>query len=259
MIRERACGAIIRSVEVVRSSAVSPYDPGRFAEGLAGQRIIGVERRAKNILLYLSNEEVIRVHLRMTGHFYVIPNARLQPTATRLAFHLSRRRALILDDPRAFGRVTRHTAADLRALLDAYGPEPLSDAFTPAVLADAARRSRGPAKVFLMDQSRIAGLGNIWAAESLFAARIHPATPMNHLSAHRIRRLHAAIVAVLHDAVQSALVIVQAYPSSFPDADLLNVSVYQREGQPCVRCGRSIERMVQAGRSTYFCPRCQRP
>jgi formamidopyrimidine-DNA glycosylase len=184
-----------------------------------------VERRAKNILLHLSGGLCARVHLRMTGNLYLIPDVRFRPVHARMVCELEDGRGLILDDPRLLGRIHLHPAAALSELLGALGPEPLSPDFTPAWLGQAARRSRKPAKLFLMDQTRVAGLGNIYAAEALFAAGIHPGRIMSSLSARRVQALHSAIVAVLSDALQSAL---RAYsgPGVFNEAEEFPAAVY---------------------------------
>ena len=128
------------------------------------------------------------------------------------------------------------------------GPEPLTEEFTAGSFVMSARRSRKPAKLFLMDQSHVAGLGNIYAAEALFRARIHPARPMNRVSRSKLVALHAAIVEVVREAVEAVCEGADDFPRQ----------VYGREGEPCFRCKSRIRRMAQGGRSTYFCPRCQK-
>lgn len=222
-----------------------------------GRRISAVERRGKNILIRLDQALTIRVHLRMTGNLYVIPDARLRPAAARAWFELGDGRALLLEDTRRLGVIEclRTREADRR--MAELGVEPLSDEFTAEWLVGAARGARLPAKLLLMDQKRIAGLGNIYSAEVLFRAGIHPAKPLNRLSRRRLVGLHAAIVAILDDAVQSAC---NAYsgPGQFEAGETFPLAVYGREGQACPRCTRRIRRITQAGRSTYFCPGCQR-
>jgi formamidopyrimidine-DNA glycosylase len=146
---------------------------------------------------------------------------------------------------------------ELGGLLDGIGVEPLSEQFTPAWLLAAASRTRKPAKIFLMDQQHIAGLGNIYAAEALFRAGIDPRKPAASIRKAKIEALHQAIVDVLTEGVQSA---VKAYsrPGVFNEAEEFPCDVYDREGEPCNRCGRKIQRIPQGGRSTYFCARCQR-
>ncbi len=229
----------------------------RLLASVRGKRIEAIERRAKNVLIRLSGGASIRVHLRMTGNLYVIPDHRLRPATARSWFELADCRGLVFDDPRALGRMTYHQNGELEALLGGLGPEPLESLFTPELFVTLARRSRQPAKLFLMDQTRVAGLGNIYAAEVLHRARIHPARPMNRISEARLRRLHREIVAVLGIAVQSAC---KAYngPGSYNSEENFPVAVYGREGRDCPVCGRGIRRIPQGGRSTYYCPGCQK-
>jgi formamidopyrimidine-DNA glycosylase len=193
----------------------------------------------------------------MTGDVRVIPDARLHAATARALLVFRDGRALAFDDPRALGVMHACTAADVARLEEELGPEPLSPDFTPEVFAGIARRSKKPAKLFLMDQSRLAGLGNIYAAEALFRARIHPAHPMNRLSRRQLDRLHRAVVSVLESAIASAE---KAYanPGGFREGEDFPLQVYGREGEPCRVCGGKIRRVAQGGRSTYYCPVCQR-
>lgn len=232
-------------------------DRQRLAVRVRGRRILGVDRRGKHILLRLDSDATLHVHLGMTGNLYVVPDARRLPPRARAFFELEGGRVLVLEDPRRLGAVELLTPEEAEALAARLGVEPLSEAFTPEWLAGAARRSRAAAKQFLMDQTRIAGLGNIYSAEALFRARIHPAKPMNRLGPKRLAQLHRAIVAILDGAVQSAC---NAYsgPGKFEARETFPLAVYGREGERCPRCGRRIRRIPQHGRSTYFCPGCQR-
>ena len=250
-LRRDAAGARIVSVHLWRRRN------RRLQTGAAGRTIRKIERRGKNILLHLDGDLAIRIHLRMTGNLYVIPDIRHRPTTTRDWFKLADGRGLILDDPRALGVVELRTGAEIETLMRGLGPEPLSPDFTLETFLDAARQSQTPAKLFLMDQNRIAGLGNIYAAEALHRARVHPAKPMNRLSRHKLQALHQAIVRVLTDAVQSAC-IAYTGPGRFKASETFSLAVYGREGEPCPVCGRRVRRYVQGGRSTYYCPGCQR-
>jgi formamidopyrimidine-DNA glycosylase len=149
------------------------------------------------------------------------------------------------------------TVTRLAKALAGLGPEPLSREFTVDGFVKAAASSRLPAKLFLMDQKRVAGLGNVYAAEALFRAGIHPARPMNRLSADRARVLYDAIRDVLREAVRSAKIAYNR-PGKYTEAAEWPRAVYRREGETCLRCGARIRRIKQAGRSTYFCARCQR-
>lgn len=255
-LNERAAGRVIVAAHFTRPQTTRPLSPRALARKLSGSRIVSIGRRAKNILVHLSGSQTLRIHLGMTGNLWVDDPAN-RPSGMRAWFPLDDGREIVFDDSRLFGRMQLLDAAELSRLDRSLGVEPLSSDFTPQLLIERAARSRKPAKVFLLDQAAIAGLGNIWAAESLFAARVNPAAPMNRLSGRKLRALHAAIREVLSGAVESAYREYSA-PRLTPESEGFGVSVYNRLGQPCFRCGRAIARVSQAGRSTYYCPRCQR-
>lgn len=249
-------GKRILRARLVRPAIARPQKAADLESTVEGRTVERIERRAKNLLLHLSGGIVLRVHLRMTGNLFVIPDVRFLPANARAYFEFSKHRALVFHDPRALGRIHVHTEAELAQLLARLGPEPLSPEFTPAWLRDTAAASRKPAKLFLMDQNALAGLGNIYAAEALFHARIHPAKPMNRLRHPKLDALHRSIVGVLTDAVQSAC---KAYsgPAQFGEAESFSCFVYDREGDSCLKCRRKVRRIRQGGRSTYYCPGCQ--
>jgi formamidopyrimidine-DNA glycosylase len=227
------------------------------AESAPGRRVVAVERRAKHILVRLSGGLTLHTHLRMSGNLRVIADHRLHGAYARVVLSLSGGGAIVLEDPRALARMRLASSAEVDAAMAALGPEPLSPEFTAMRFVAAAKASRLPAKLYLMDQSRVAGLGNIYAAEALHRARVHPERPMNALRAPKLQALHAAIVQVLEIAVQSAI---EAYsgPGLITEAEVFPVAVYGREGESCFTCRRKIRRIPQGGRSTYFCPGCQR-
>ena len=256
-LRQSAIGARISAVAVYRPSMTRPQSPAHLRRLIPGRTITAVERRGKHILVRLNDETTVRVHLRMTGNLVVIPDGRLRPETARVWFALEDGRAIVLDDPRALGRVTVHREKQLAKLFESLGPEPFDPGFTPAYLAAAASKTPKAAKIFLMDQRAVAGLGNIYAAEALFQARIHPAMPARDISRRKLNALHAAIVGVLTTALHSAISAYNA-PGVVSEEEFFPVAVYGREDQPCPRCRTRIRRIPQGGRSTYFCPRCQR-
>ncbi len=229
----------------------------RLEDRLRSREITAVKRRGKNLLLHLSGELVLRVHLRMSGNLYVLAAGQARPATTRAYFELNDARTLVFDNPRALGIIELLTPAEWEAAAASLGMEPLSEEFTVEWLAAAAARSRQPAKCFLLNQSHLAGLGNIYSAEALHRARIHPAKPMNRLRRPKLEALHAAVVRVLRDAVKSAC---NAYAGAgrYNSLEIFPVAVYGREGRPCPVCGRLVRRILQAGRATYYCPGCQR-
>lgn len=255
-LHEWAAGRTIVSAHFARPQTTRPHSARSVARRLAGKPIDAVTRRAKNILVHLRESGVLRIHLGMTGNLWVDDPAN-RPEGMRAWLALDDGREIVFDDSRLFGRMQWLDPKALAAFDRSLGVEPLSDAFTPGALFEAAARSRKPAKVFLLDQRAIAGLGNIWAAESLFAARINPSAPMNRLSRRKLGALHAAIRDILGAALNSAYRDYSA-PRLTLESEGFGVAVYSRFGQPCYRCGGRIAKVSQAGRTTYFCPRCQR-
>jgi formamidopyrimidine-DNA glycosylase len=247
-------GRQITAVEVRRAVTVKPQRPATVARLATGRTIEGVRRRGKNIILDLSGRLAIRIHLRMTGELYVAHD-RETDAAVRVVVDLGDR-WLVFRDARALGKLHVLTRKQLDAALAALGPEPLSPEFSQERFVEMASRSRQPAKLFLMDQSRVAGLGNIYAAEALFRAGIHPARRMNRVPLEKLARLHDVIWAVLREASRAAR---REYkrPGTMREAEQFTRFVYGRAGQPCPDCGRKIRRMPQGGRSTYYCPGCQ--
>ena len=256
-LRRDAAGARILAATVQRRRITHPLAPEAVEEACRGKIIQGVERRGKNIFINLSGGLTLHVHLRMTGNLYVAPDHRLRPRSLNAWFALVDGRGVFFEDSRGLGTLTVLDAAARAARLDQIGPEPLSREFTAEAFAASARASRQPAKLFLLDQRRLAGIGNIYAAEALFAARIHPERPINAVRVPKLRTLHAAIVRILRDAVKSAY-IAYSRPGGFREAEEYVPAVYGREGDSCGVCGRPIRRIAQGGRSTYFCPKCQR-
>jgi formamidopyrimidine-DNA glycosylase len=255
-LRRHAGKARIVAASVVRAKITAPQSVDHVESGVRDTAISRIHRRGKQVLIDLTSGLIIRIHLGMTGDVYVIEDYRLRPHTTRAWFRLENDRAIVFDDSRILGHLNLYGPDELAAALAHLGPEPLSRAFTPQVLSERAARCRLPIKVFLMDQTKIAGLGNIYAAESLFRAGIHPARPACKLRSVRIERLHDAIVNVLEDALQSACTAYMR-PGRFREAEAFTAQVYGREREPCMKCQRKIRRIQQGGRSTYFCPGCQ--
>jgi formamidopyrimidine-DNA glycosylase len=257
-LRKQATGARILSAHIERPRITSPLDPAEAEAQIAGRSIERIDRRGKNILIVLSGGLVMRIHLRMTGNLYVVPDWRLRIAHCSAWFELEGGRGLLFEDRRGLGTLTIHEEASLESsVLDGLGPEPLSRQFTAEAFIRSAAGLRQPAKLFLMDQRRVAGLGNIYVAEALFAARVNPAASIGSISRPRLKALHAEIVRILRDAVKSAC---RAYsrPGGFQEAEDFPLAVYGREGESCIRCRGVIRRVTQGGRSTYFCPKCQR-
>ena len=255
-LREYAPDAVIRTARVLRESVAAPPGASALARRARG-RVTGYERRAKNVLIHLDTGWSIRIQLGMSGHVYWVRSAKQPPRFTRVLFLLQGGAAIVFEDARTFGSAAVHRTQDLAEILADYGPEPLDAAFRWTDLRDAARNLRQPVKPFLLDQRRVAGLGNIWAAESLFAAGIHPERGTGTLTEQEWRALHRGIRSTLRRAIANTFKVTKA-PEEFPEADLLQANVYGRAGLPCPGCPHPVARAIQAARSTYWCPQCQK-
>ncbi len=249
-------------VEVREPRLRWPVDSAALARGLPGRRILGVRRRAKYLLLDLEGGAVLMLHLGMSGRLSVVPARRRLARHDHVIVALNGGRQLRFNDARRFGVVELLPPGEESGhrLLRHLGLEPLDAAFQPAALRRAARGRRAPVKAFLMDSRQVVGIGNIYASEALHRAGVHPRRPAGRLSAARWERLAAAIRAVLRDAIHLGGTTLR----DFTGADGARgeygwrLAVYGREGEPCGRCHRSIRRTVQSGRSTFYCPGCQR-
>jgi formamidopyrimidine-DNA glycosylase len=253
-------GRRIEAVEILDARWTRPHDPRSVEERLPGAIVDTVGRSGKYLDLALSDQQHLLIHLRMTGSLLFDPLE--EPPHTRVRFQLDHGQRLLYVDPRRFG--TGHlvaSAAERDAYLSArLGAEPLTPAFTAPYLRQAARGRRAPVKAFLLDQRRIAGVGNIYADEALFRAGIHPLRPAGKLSAAQWVRLHAAIEEVLTAGIDARGATIDDFRhvdgarGSFQDRFLIHL----REGEPCVTCGGPVLKIVAAGRGTYVCERCQK-
>ncbi|MEB3750197.1 DNA-formamidopyrimidine glycosylase [Geobacillus sp. FSL W8-0032] len=238
-----------------------PHDPQAFADRLAGQTVRGIERRGK-FLKFLLDEDVLISHLRMEGRYTVASAHDPLAPHTHVVFSFTDGSELRYRDVRKFGtmHVYRKEEADRRPPLDQLGPEPLSPAFSPAVLAQQAAKTKRTVKALLLDQTVVAGFGNIYVDEALFRAGILPDRPAASLTDEDIRRLHEHMVATIGEAVMRGGSTVRTYVNTQGKEGTFqhHLSVYGRKGEPCKQCGTLIEKTVVAGRGTHYCPRCQR-
>ena len=262
-LRTSIIGRQIRSSELRLGRIAPATSPSSFHRKLRGARIRSVGRRGKYILIVLDNKQVLLTHLRMTGKFISLTIDQDLPRHAHVIFHLDDDRRLVFCDMRQFGRMDVVPAATLhqRRQLAELAPEPLSKEFSIEYLRETLANSRRAIKPLLLDQTKVLGLGNIYAAEALFLARISPFAVAAKLSKQRTGRLHEAIRNILEEAIEggSTLTIdLDDGDSSYIGTSERFWRVYERKGEPCVRCGAAVRRRVQGGRSTYFCPRCQR-
>jgi formamidopyrimidine-DNA glycosylase len=259
----RIAGRTIVEAEVFDPLWCAPRTPEEVEVDLRGERIASLGRRGKYLLMELEDERFLVIHLRMTGNLLWVAKADDLPGRAHLRVRLvlDDGNRLLFVDLRRFGT---GVVIDSRAELDAYldervGPEPLEPEFTPDVLARAARGRKAPVKAFLLDQRRVAGVGNIYADEALFRARIHPLRPAGRLRREEIERLHAGIVETLETGIERQGSSIDRYRDANGERGSMQDEflIHLREGRPCVRCGGTVVKMVAAGRGTYVCRRCQ--
>ena len=224
------------------------------ARAIAGDEIVAVKRRAKLQLVEFASGHVLEVHFRMTGDWSMSHDGDAAPPHERVRFDFDDGSRVSLVDGRALSVVRLHKPGEFE--MPDFGPEPLEDGWTPDMFAAALASRRAPIKPVLLDQRVLSGIGNIYASEALWEARIDPRTPANTLSKPRIARLHAAIRTVLHRAPAGRYY--EAAGSMRAAAEDEAWRVYGKEGEPCRRCGKKIKRILQAGRSTFWCSACQR-
>jgi len=239
-----------------------PEDPALFASMLAGHTFERVERRGKFLRLLL-DELVLVSHLRMEGRYGVYRSDEPVEKHTHVIFRFTDGTDLRYKDVRQFG--TMHLflpGEDLASPpLSKLGLEPLDDSFTTESLRARLQQRKCKIKSLLLNQLYIVGIGNIYADEALFAARIHPERSPDSLSAQEWRRLHEAIVSVLSEAVKHGGSSIKSYVNGQGEMGMFQqqLSAYGREGQPCHRCGKELRKITVGGRGTHYCPNCQRP
>lgn len=252
-------GATIARVEVLRPDLIERTSAGDFARALEGARIAGISRRAKNIVFDLGPDRLV-VNLGMTGRLLVVPEADADPPHAGVRIRLSDGRVLLYHDVRRFGRLEVCPAGEWARRDGELGYEPLGADFTPRVLHELAGRSRVAIKTWMMDQRRVVGVGNIYASEACHRAAIDPRRPARSLTPDEAASLHAAIRDTLLEAIEFRGTTLLDYRDASGDEGgfAARLRVYDREGEPCPRCGGEIERIVQGGRATFFCGDCQR-
>jgi formamidopyrimidine-DNA glycosylase len=245
-------GRRIRRARVLWARTLAAPGVAEFEERITGQEVAEVGRRGKFLIFQLSRDAML-VHLRMSGDLLVEREDTPLAPHHRLVLDFQDGLRLAFNDPRKFGRVW--LAADPQAVLDDLGPEPLDEQFTPALLHARLHSHRRQLKPLLLDQSFLAGLGNIYTDEALHLARLHPLLLSSQVTAEQAERLWAAIRGVLAEGIRRNGASIDWV---YRGGDFQNYfRVYQRTGQPCPVCGASIQRMVIGQRGTHFCPACQ--
>ena len=271
-------GHRLAKVAARRGDLRAPFPP-RFADRLSGRRVRTIRRRAKYLLLDLDDGETLVIHLGMSGRFTIHGARATRPGRfhnkapndgsgagkhDHVMFETEEGTRIVFTDHRRFGLMTIVDTNGLEAdpLFADLGPEPLDDAFTPQVLGDALRGKKTPIKSALLDQRVVAGLGNIYVCEALFRARISPKRLAKTVAGVRAERLVPAIKAVLTEAIAAGGSTLRDYAHTDGELGYFQhrFAVYDREGQACPApdCSGRIKRIVQSGRSTFYCPSCQR-
>jgi formamidopyrimidine-DNA glycosylase len=257
-LRPLITGATIVDATTLWARTLRGLDPEAFAVGVAGRRIEGVSRRGKQVVVTLDGGAFLTIHLKMTGQLFVVPQGGPEDPYVRLVIELEDGREIRFRDIRKFGKIGLYLPDDDDPFA-ATGPEPLADAFTVAAFRRRIRGRKGRLKSLLLDQSFIAGVGNIYADEALWAARLHPLRTARTLRPPDERRLWLELRRILAEAVIRRGSSIDDYTAPEGDGEMQDhLRVYQRTGEPCLRCGRPIRRIVVGGRATHFCSWCQR-
>jgi formamidopyrimidine-DNA glycosylase len=263
-LRASLVGRVIAGVEVrwprsiVLQTQRSP-DPAVFARRLTGQAVTDVRRRGKWVVMSLSTGDTLLVHLRMTGRLILESEGCLPGRHLRVLFLLDDGRRLHFIDQRKFGRMV--LTDEPQDILGDLGPEPLDGDFTPERFKRMLARRRGRIKPLLLNQRFLAGLGNIYTDEALWRAQVHPLRRADTLSFAEVQGLHGAVRAVLRAAIESGGTTLS--DGTYQQADgqpgrfAGRLAVYGRAGQPCLRCGSTVERITVSQRGTHVCPCCQ--
>jgi len=261
-LRPAIVGRRILAAELKLKRTAPQTSKPAFNRLLRNALITGVSRRGKYILIELDSDRLLATHLRMTGKFVCLTHDDQLPPYAHVIFHLDDDRRLVFCDMRQFGRMrVIENRERLPKEILALAPEPLSADFTEQYFRQTLKKSRRSLKQLLLDQTRVLGLGNIYAAEALFLAGVNPMKASDRLSKARSEKLYRAVREVLQEAIDAGSTL--RIDLADRNGDYIGTSerfwrVYEREGEPCVACGTRIKRVVQGGRSTYYCPKCQK-
>lgn len=259
-------GRRLKTVTLNRGDLRFPFPPN-FAARLTGARLERLNRRAKYLLGELDSGATLLMHLGMSGSFRVedsLPGAfarprSLDPRHDHVIFETEAGARVVFNDPRRFGFMTLIGAGETSPYLEGLGPEPLSNSFNAPVLAGALAGKRSPVKAVLLDQRVVAGLGNIYVCEALFRAGVSPRRLAKNVGAARAERLAAAVKAVLNEAIEAGGSSLRDHAATDGTLGYFQhgFRVYGREGEPCRVCGTAVRRIVQSGRSSFYCSSCQ--
>lgn len=257
MLKPEVVGRRIVEAQVLWPRTVARPAPEAFCQGVVGREVTSVGRRGKVLTLGLSGGGWLLVHLRMSGRLLLERPEGPAPAHLRVALRLHDGWELRFVDPRKFGRLW--LVEDPAEVLGSLGPEPLDAAFSLEAFRARLAGRRARIKPLLLDQQFLAGVGNIYADEALFLARVHPCRAAGSLTEAEVERLYGALREVLAAAILDGGTTLSAYrrPDGSPGEHQALLQVFRRAGEPCPRCGTPVARVVVGGRGTYFCPRCQ--
>jgi formamidopyrimidine-DNA glycosylase len=261
LCRSNLEGATIHTVRIFWSRIIAGRSPNVFRRLIHGKTIGSIWRRGKFIIFDLLPDMHLLVHLRMTGHLHLANTESPRKPHEHLLLDLADRRQLRFHDPRKFGRF--YLVADTDELIGGLGPEPLAKSFTSRILAQRLTTRKRMLKPLLLDQTFIAGLGNIYVDEALWQSHLHPAQTASRLTTEQIRRLHRAIRKVLRSALNNGGTTLGRGQTTFYSVSKQagrnrhQLNVFRRTHQPCPRCRTPIQRLVVGQRSSHVCPRCQ--
>jgi formamidopyrimidine-DNA glycosylase len=257
-LRAPLVGRTIQSVWYDWAKVIQTPSPEQFAARIQGQTVRAINRRAKYILCELDHD-ILAVHLKMTGRLYVTDAAHSERDDkwVHIRFGLDNGQELRFSDARKFGRV--YLAASVAEFAPTLGPEPLTDDFTTDILRERLAGRHRQIKALLLDQSFVAGVGNIYADESLYHAGIHPLRTADSLTTNELALLHETIRMVLNKGIDYQGATISSYrkPDGTRGESQDHFFVYGREGEPCLNCGQSIVKIRVAQRGTHYCPNCQ--
>lgn len=254
-------GRKIMEISLLLPRQVKWPDPEKYCAMAIGRSIRGVNRRGKYLLLALDNANELVFHLRMTGRLVYAPDGAIHDSYARLVFRLDGGSALIYGDTRTLGALYALAPGERWRIpgLDEMGPEPLAAEFSPAYLQQAVKGHKTIIKSFLLNQKYIGGIGNIYADEALFLAKIHPLRQAGSLSSEECRALHQAINTVIQAGIRDGGTTFRDYQNGEGKQGhhQEHLFVYNRRGEPCRSCGTPIVKITAGGRGTHYCPACQ--
>jgi len=260
-LRPALVGRTISGTQVLHADVLREAPRG-FSRKVKGREIVGVGRRGKNVVMRLSGDRVLAVNLGMTGRLLPSGGYVGDPDDARhpaVRFGLDDGETLVFDDTRRFGTVECLSHEEWQGRSDRMGPEPLESSFTPDDLWSRLQASRSPVRSWLLDQRKIAGVGNIYANEALFLARVHPQRLARSVTRDEATALHAGLRTVLEQAIDAGGTTLRDYrdASGGEGQYARRLLVYGRDGEPCTECGSGVRRIVFGGRSAFHCPTCQ--